>query len=169
MTGTRRDWRAITRRWLEAGCPPLVKFGQSEGIPYETLKKQSMRHKWNLKAARLAQETESRLADQEADRIMEARERHRKLGITLQAHGVKGLSAARTLDPNESIRAVTAGVGIERDALGMSRNQAENLPDGATTQNFNTLIQVVKGGNGKEAAELRRAIEGLDAGRKPAN
>jgi hypothetical protein len=71
------------------------------------------------------------------------------------------MRSARTLDPTESIRAIKTGVDLERDALGM-KDQAAQPPAGGMTQQFNTLVQIIKGGNGKEAADIRRAIEGDD-------
>lgn len=157
----KRNWNKLKQQWLAAGCPKLTVFAKAKKIPYDTMVKQSSRHKWQQSSRELAAKTTDALAVTDAQRIAEFRGRLVKIGKGVTTQALKRL----TITKDNSLHALRTGVKIEEMGVyGPARLQGQQAAPAAVQQNtvvFTEVMQVAQTGGTKEQEALAAALREL--------
>ena len=178
------DWKKIKQAFLAGEHPTLEATANSFGIRPSYMRQRAAKEGWREERAeverKISEVAKAAVIESEAAKIADAKQRHFRISQMLQGKAMQrickvnettGKDEHRFAKDETALQALRLGVNLERQALGMGREEEDDQPHQAPhTVNIHlTQVQAVLGeAGGAREAFLGALEQALKAGAAPA-
>lgn len=176
----KHDWKKVKQAFISGTHQSLEETARAFGIRPSYLRQRAAQEGWSEAQAKVAQKVEEKATElvvrSAAERVAAATERHLQLATMLQRKAVEKL---RRVDPesgrdlhrftkdHEALRALELGVKLEREGLGMTKDEGHGKGQGdAPTGNIHieqAVLVLDQAGEGARRAFLGALEQALAA------
>lgn len=152
---TKIDWLQAKTDYIKDPTVSLRDLAKKYGVADSVMMQRSADEGWVKQREEVRAKAEQRLSEKLPETIAEVKDRHAKIGKTLQGRGLEVIATRKPETFEEARLSVLAGIKIEREALGLNTDEVQNVIY-QKFQQFSFIFNL-------KPDELQRFIDAIDA------